>query len=291
MIKLAIKKTLAATSGHMILDIDQEIKERSLITIYGKSGAGKTSFLRILAGLMDVDDGRISFQEDIWLDKSRRINLRPQLRHVGYVFQDYALFPNMTVRENLLFALGKGKSSNIVDELIDIMELKGLQHHVPLNLSGGQKQRVALARSLVQRPKCLLLDEPLAALDYDMRVKLQEYLLQVHNQYDLTTILVSHDPSEIIKLSDQIWVMDEGKITKTGSPTEIFGSASLSGNFNLTGEIVEISRENFLCVLTVLIGKDLVKVISDESEVESLAKGDRVQVIAKAFNPMIRKMG
>jgi molybdate transport system ATP-binding protein len=290
MIKLAIKKTLAAPSGPMILDVDQEISECSLITIYGKSGAGKTSLLRVLAGLMDPDDGYISFGEDIWLDKKRRINLRPQKRHIGFVFQDYALFPNMTVRQNLQFAVGKGNSAHIVDELIDIMELRGLQHYLPLNLSGGQKQRVALARSLVQRPKCLLLDEPLAALDLEMRMKLQEYLLQVHIQYNLTTILVSHDPSEIIKLSDQIWVMDEGKIIKTGPPSEIFGSSSLSGNFNLTGEIVDISRENFLCVLTILIGKDLVKVISDESEVVNLSKGDKVQVIAKAFNPMIRKI-
>ena len=290
MIKLAIKKTLAAPSGPMILDVDQEISECSLITIYGKSGAGKTSLLRVLAGLMDPDDGYISFGEDIWLDKKRRINLRPQKRHIGFVFQDYALFPNMTVRQNLQFAVGKGNSAHMVDELIDIMELRGLQHYLPLNLSGGQKQRVALARSLVQRPKCLLLDEPLAALDLEMRMKLQEYLLQVHIQYNLTTILVSHDPSEIIKLSDQIWVMDEGKVIKTGPPSEIFGSSSLSGNFNLTGEIVDISRENFLCVLTVLIGKDLVKVISDESEVVNLSKGDKVQVIAKAFNPMIRKI-
>ena len=107
MIKLAIKKTLAAPSGPMILDVDQEISECSLITIYGKSGAGKTSLLRVLAGLMDPDDGYISFGEDVWLDRKRRINLRPQKRHIGFVFQDYALFPNMTVQQNLSLHLTK----------------------------------------------------------------------------------------------------------------------------------------------------------------------------------------
>ena len=159
----------------------------------------------MLSGLLRPDSGIIKVGETIWFDGDKNIDLKPQQRKVGYVFQDYALFPNMSVRQNLEYALRKGQDKAIIGELLQFAELNELEQRKPETLSGGQKQRVALARALVQRPEILILDEPLSALDLKMRIKLQEYLLQVHKRYKLTTILVSHDIGEIVKLSDNVF--------------------------------------------------------------------------------------
>ena len=193
------------------------------MTLYGKSGAGKTSMLRILSGLLQPENGQIIVNGVTWLDSNMGINLPPQKRSIGFVFQDDALFPNMTVRENLEFALLKRQNSKIIDELIEMVELGDLQSRKPDAISGGQQQRVALARSLVQRPDILLLDEPLAALDIEMRLKLQPYILALHREYNLTTILVSHDIPEVIKMSDWVVHLEQGKIAQQGTPFEIFG--------------------------------------------------------------------
>ncbi|MEM6379555.1 MAG: ATP-binding cassette domain-containing protein, partial [Bacteroidota bacterium] len=144
------------------------------------------------------------------------------------VFQDYALFPNMSVEQNLYFALSKQQDAAIVNELIDIMELAGLRSHRPGKLSGGQQQRVALARALVQRPKLLLLDEPLSALDSEMRQKLQHYIRQVHERFQITTILVSHNQAEVQSMADYVLYIEEGKIIKQGPPDILFESKDSS---------------------------------------------------------------
>jgi len=225
-----------------------------------------------------------------WLDSKNKISLTPQQRKVGFVFQDYALFPNMTVKENLQFALQKNQSQQIISELIELIELGELQHRKPKTLSGGQQQRVALARALVQKPELLLLDEPLSALDLEMRNKLQKYLLQVHQEYGLTTILISHDISEILKLSDEILVIENGKIVQQGTPIEVFSQKKVSGKFQFTGEIIGMEKQGFIYILAILIGKDLVKVVADEDEAKSLSVGDTVLVASKAFNPIIKKI-
>jgi molybdate transport system ATP-binding protein len=184
----------------MVLDLDLTIEKGQFVTLFGESGAGKTSTLRMLSGLLKPDSGTITVGNSTWFDSSRGIDLKPQQRKVGYVFQDYALFPNMTVLQNLEYALQKNQDNGKIRELLEFAELDELQHRSPETLSGGQKQRVALARALVQRPEILILDEPLSALDLKMRIKLQEYLLKVHKTYNLTTILVSHDIGEIVKL-------------------------------------------------------------------------------------------
>ena len=244
----------------------------------------------MLAGLMTPDSGTISVNGTPWFDSSQRTNKKPQQRNVGCVFQDYALFPNMTVKENLAFAVQKGQSTNVVAELIDLMELGDLQSRKPESLSGGQKQRVALARALAQRPQILLLDEPLSALDNELRAKLQQHLLEAHRTYQLTTLLVSHDVPEILKLSDQLLVLEAGKISKQGAPTDIFAHKSVSGKFQFVGDVVAIEQQDFLLIVTVLIGKELVKVATDAAEMESLAIGDKVMVASKAFNPIIHKL-
>lgn len=290
MIEISIKKKLKSASGEMLLEINCNIEKGNLITLYGKSGAGKTSTLRILAGLLAPDEGYISANNKIWLNTKKNINLRPQKRKVGFVFQDYALFPNMTVKENLLFALEKGQDKNIVQELIEIVELGELQNRKPETLSGGQRQRVALARALVQQPELLMLDEPLSALDHEMRIKLQGHILKVHQEYGLTTILISHDISEIIKMSDKIIVLENGKIIRQGNPAEIFSHHEVGGKFQFNGEVVSMKKQDFIFIITILIGKELVKIIADENEAHNLNIGDKVLVASKSFNPIIKKI-
>jgi molybdate transport system ATP-binding protein len=221
MIEINLKKKLFSAQGGMLLDVDFTVKKGELVTLYGASGAGKTSVLRMLCGLTLPDDGFISVQGQVWFDAQRKINLKPQQRNVGIVFQDYALFPNLTVKENLEYALDKQQSHTMVDDLLELMELTSLYNKRPVFLSGGQQQRVALARAIVRRPKILLLDEPMSALDTTLRLKIQDYILRVHEQFQLTTIIVSHDILEVIRLSKHVFLMEHGKIVKQGEPGTI----------------------------------------------------------------------
>ncbi|MDH3323378.1 MAG: ATP-binding cassette domain-containing protein, partial [Flavobacteriaceae bacterium] len=271
MIEISVNKHLQAASGKMLLDVHLEIEKGKLVTLYGKSGAGKTSLLKIIAGLLPADHGKIIVEDIAWLDSQKKIDLPPQKRNIGFVFQEYALFPNMTVKENLLFAWSKGQDKKIISELIEIIDLGDLQNRKPQTLSGGQKQRVALARALVKKPQILMLDEPLSALDHEMRHKLQQYVIEVHKAYELTTILISHDVSEIIKMSDYLLEIDHGKIINKGVPTEVFTQNKGFAKFQLTGEVINIVKQDFIYIITVLIGKDLVKVVADDHEAKTLA--------------------
>ena len=290
MIEISLQKKLKSSTGEMELYLNMQIEEGKLITIYGKSGAGKSTLLMLLAGLMNPEKGYIRMGNNIWTDTSKQIFLPPQKRNIGFVFQEYALFPNMTVRENLCFGLGKGQSKTIVDKLVDIVDLGQLQSRKPNTLSGGQKQRVALARALVSQPKMLLLDEPLSALDNEMRSKLQSYILEVHREFGLTTLLISHDVSEIIRLSDFMIEMDHGKIVKQGNPADMFTNDRVNAKFQFTGEVISMVKQDFIVIVTVLIGKDLVKVIANDQEATSLQIGDKVLIASKAFNPIIHKI-
>lgn len=290
MIEISLEKILKSSTGEMKLDLNLQIEEGKLITIYGKSGAGKSTLLLLLAGLMNPEKGFIRMGNDIWTDTSKRIFLPPQKRNIGFVFQEYALFPNMTVRENLCFGLARGESKTIVDKLVDIIDLGQLQNRSPNTLSGGQKQRVALARALVSQPKMLLLDEPLSALDNEMRLKLQSYILEVHREFNLTTLLISHDVSEIIRLSDFMIEMDHGKIVKKGNPADMFTNDRVNAKFQFTGEVISMVKQDFIVIVTVLIGKDLVKVIANDEEASNLQIGDKVLIASKAFNPIIHKI-
>ncbi|HTG65186.1 MAG TPA: ATP-binding cassette domain-containing protein [Flavobacterium sp.] len=290
MIVFKIQKKLQSASGEMLLNLDFEIKENEFVTLYGASGSGKTTTLRILSGLSEADKGTITVHNESWLDTDKKIQLPPQKRKIAYVFQDYALFPNMSVRENLSYALEKGQDKSIIEELLALMELAQLQHQKPAQLSGGQKQRVALARALVRQPDILLLDEPLSAVDHEMRVKLQDYIIQVHRKYKLTTILVSHDIAEIYKMSDKVIVLENGNISKQGTPEQVFSSRLVSGKFQFVGEILKIKKENFIYIVVVLIGNNVVKIIAMEEEIKDLNIGNKVLIASKAFNPIITKI-
>lgn len=290
MIEFRLKKLLQSPEGEMNLDVDLKLKEGSLMTIYGKSGAGKSTLLMLLAGLIAPDRGKVSYGDKIWLDTDNKISLSPQKREIGFVFQEYALFPNMTVEENLRYGLRKGQSPDMVNKLVEIVDLGQLKNRKPDALSGGQKQRVALARALVSRPKLLLLDEPLSALDHEMRSRLQRYILELHNEFKLTTILISHDVSEIIRLSDFMVQLDHGKVINKGVPADLFTSDRVNAKFQFTGEVINMVQQDFIVIVTVLIGKDLVKVIANDQEAAKLKIGDKVLIASKAFNPIIHKI-
>ncbi|MBS9461665.1 ATP-binding cassette domain-containing protein [Flagellimonas sp. 389] len=290
MIVLNIDKKLLAADGEMNLGLNLTLEKGQLITLYGESGAGKTSTLRLLSGLMRPDHGKIIVNGKTWFDSDKKIYLPPQKRNIGFVFQDYALFPNMTVLENLEFALGKGQDKKNVSDLIEIIELGTLQHRKPETLSGGQKQRVALARALAERPDILLLDEPLAALDAKIRLKLQDYIQRTHREFGLTTILISHDIGEIIKLSDHVIFLEKGNIIRQGNPDELFINSNISGKFKFTGEILKIEQQEIVYIATVLIQNSVVKVIVQDSEVQDLHVGNKVVVATKAFNPILYKI-
>lgn len=287
MIKLKIKKEMHTPQGKEWLDLDLNIAKGEFITLFGRSGAGKTTFLRILAGLTQPQEGFIEVDGEVWFDSRKKIDLPVQQRKTGFVFQESSLFPHMTVRENLEYACGDHHARGGIEEWITAMGLKGLENQKPDRISGGQKQRAALARAFISRPKILLLDEPLSDLDIHARSSLQDEIIKAYQKTGITTVLVSHDLSEVFKMSKKIFVIDQGRITRSGSPQEVFVNNDLSGKFKFTGEIIDMQKDGVLNIVILSIGNNLTKVVASDEEIAGLAIGSKVIVAAKAFNPLI----
>jgi len=206
------------------------------------------------------------------------------------MFQDYALFPNMTVEQNIRFAQSD-KNDAEIDHLLQMFGITEFRKRKPNGLSGGQKQRVALARALARKPQLLLLDEPLSALDAEMRIALQDEILKAHELLGVTTMLVSHDLNEVFRLASLVLCIENGQINRKGSPDEVFSDNSVSGKVQIIGQIVRIEKQDTVNVVTVISGNNqIIKVIAFESDLETLKIGDRVMVYSKAFNPIISKL-
>lgn len=199
MISLAIEKKLKVYRGQHVLSISHEFASGSVTKIYGPSGAGKTTFLKIIAGLIKPEQGKITVDGTIWLDTVSNINLPPQKRMTGLVFQDYALFPNMTVAEHLAYATNDRRW---IDRMLRLGKLDTLTDHKPIHLSGGQQQRLAILRALAIKPKVLLMDEPFSALDPDMKSELIGELTLLFKELGATVLIVSHNPKELEDLVD-----------------------------------------------------------------------------------------
>lgn len=287
MIEIDISKKLFSAQGEFTLELKLNIKQGEFISLFGQSGAGKTTLLRCLAGLEQPDSGFIKVRGVTWFDSKAGIMLKTQHRHAGYMFQDYALFPNMSIRGNLEFALRPGASRERVNELIELMGLGDLQQRKPDTLSGGQKQRVALARALAAEPDMLLLDEPFSALDHATRVRLQDEVMRMQRHFGLTTVMVSHDISEVYKLSQRVMVIEQGRIAKQGTPAEVFKAGQASGKFSFAGEVLDIETADVVFAVTLLVGNQIVRVIATPDEVKNLHQGDRVMLMSKAFNPVL----
>lgn len=247
MIKIQLTKQLKGTQGPFRLNLGFEIPKGELWCVMGPSGSGKTSLLRMIAGLMHPDEGEITVDQQSYF--SPHVNLSPQKRKLGFVFQDYALFPHWDVWQNLKFAVTKGQEEQLIQQGLSRFGLTELAHHKISQLSGGQKQRIALLRALLQEPSLLLLDEPLSALDEALRRKWQDDLQSWRRERNLTTLIVSHDPVEAIRLADQMLWIEEGQIKWQGHPQAFFAA---SQNV-LLGEILQIDLSHKSA--QVLVGK------------------------------------
>ncbi|HHB52197.1 MAG TPA: ATP-binding cassette domain-containing protein [Saprospiraceae bacterium] len=289
MISIAVNRVIKSKNDTFKLSCNFNIESGSFVSVFGPSGAGKTSLIRIIAGLDKIDDGFINIDNTIWVNTQEKINLKPQQRQVGMVFQNSALFPNMSTQQNLEYALNKGQSYQIINELIEILELKDIINKKPSQLSGGQQQKVALARALVQKPKILLLDEPLSALDDDMRFKLQDYILRIHKKYNLTTFLIRHNIAEVFKMSDTVIKLNNGQILKQGNPNEVLLDSKLSGKYKSIGHILKIKKADIVNIVSVLTNNSIIKIVATTDEVNQLKIGDKVMVASKAFNPVLIK--
>ena len=284
MISLNIKKELHGSNGVMNLDINLSLQNGEFVALSGVSGSGKTTLLRVLAGLEEAF-GEIIVDGEIWLNEN--IKKPIQKRDIGFVFQDYALFPNLSVIDNLLYVK---KDKDLAKQLLSLTDLYELKNRYPNSLSGGQKQRVSLCRALMKRPKILLMDEPLSALDPHMRLKLQDEILTLHKEFKTTTIMVSHDPSEMYKLASRVLVLKDGKIIDDGLPKDILLKTQGSQKFSFEGVLLDIIKVDVINIAIVAIGQQIVEVVISNIEAQNLIIGEKVNVSTKAFSPTIKKI-
>ena len=293
-----IKKSF--TEGEAVLDnISLEISKGEFITLLGSSGCGKTTTLRIIAGLEQPDAG------SVWLDGREVTGLEPNQRDVNTVFQNYALFPHMNVAENIGYGLKlkkvpKSEIRKKVSQMLELVQLEGYEKRKPSELSGGQKQRVAIARALVNNPKVLLLDEPLGALDLQLRRAMQIELKHLQKKLGITFIYITHDQEEAINMSDRIAVMRDGRIEQIGTPDEIYNHpktsyvATFVGNANILHGVAEsIQGENAI----VKIGNDKVIVKLEASQQDTkdtgakqhLTAGENVTLAVRSENVLLQE--
>ena len=293
-----IKKSF--TEGEAVLDnISLEISKGEFITLLGSSGCGKTTTLRIIAGLEQPDAG------SVWLDGREVTGLEPNQRDVNTVFQNYALFPHMNVAENIGYGLKlkkvpKSEIRKKVSQMLELVQLEGYEKRKPSELSGGQKQRVAIARALVNNPKVLLLDEPLGALDLQLRRAMQIELKHLQKKLGITFIYITHDQEEAINMSDRIAVMKDGRIEQIGTPDEIYNHpktsyvATFVGNANILHGVAEsIQGQNAI----VKIGNDKVIVKLETSQQDTkdtgakqhLTAGENVTLAVRSENVLLQE--
>jgi molybdate transport system ATP-binding protein len=237
------------------------VTEKRVVGIFGPSGSGKTTLLETIAGLRRTASGRLSFCGKVWMDSQKGIYVPPEKRGIGYVPQDQRLFPHLNVRQNLKFA--SGRNSNMrpqdasLDEVVDALELETLLEQPTCVLSGGERQRVALGRALCSGPSLLLLDEPLASLDIELRHRILPFLKRVRERFDLPLMIVSHQPLELQALCDEVLVIREGKLVAQGKSTEVFTGAacyslrSYDGFENIVTAVHE-SSENHVSTMRIV---------------------------------------
>lgn len=276
-----IKKSF--TAGEAVLhDLSLVIHKGEFLTFLGSSGCGKTTTLRIIAGLEQPDGG------SVWLDGREVTEEQPNKRDVNTVFQNYALFPHMSVAENIGYGLKlkktpKSEIKKRVEQMLELVQLSGYEKRKPSELSGGQRQRVAIARALVNNPKVLLLDEPLGALDLQLRRTMQMELKHLQKKLGITFVYITHDQEEAINMSDRIAVMRDGKIEQIGTPDEIYHHpktsyvATFVGNANILHAVVKEMHENRALLQ---IGEDTI--LAEISEKERLTVGENVTLAVRS---------
>ncbi len=238
MMKVTVEKKL----GNVLISCDFAIKAGGITALCGSSGAGKTSIINMIAGLITPDSGIISFRGKEFFNSSKNINLKPDKRFIGYVFQESRLFPNMSVRKNLLYGSNRKSSHSLKCDLGQVCELLGISHlldRFPQKLSGGEKQRAAIGRALLSNPEILLMDEPLASLDESRRSELISYINLIQEHYNIPILYVSHSMDEILQLSDNAVFMEEGSLKYFGPTVEVLNKSALRSTNNSYNTIFE----------------------------------------------------
>lgn len=298
MLKADIQKKLYGQQGEIHLKVSFELGKEECLSLYGESGSGKTTILRCLSGLCSPDKGIIEYDGKLLFHSQKKINVKPQKRNIGFMFQNYLLFPNMTIYQNLLYAAkfikDKDASKKLMDELLQITNLKLLINQKPSQLSGGQKQRVAFLNALVSGSKLLFLDEPFSALDLKMHRTLQTALKNFNEGFQTNTILVSHNLADIFKLTNRVLYIQKGKIFQAGTPTEVFLKQE---QFMLDAEIVSIKEEtekrekkkDKSYIVTLLANNTPVNISLQHQEVKNYSVGEQVQINTKSLFPNIIK--
>ena len=239
---LELKNIVKTFDGVPILnDVSLDIKNGEIVSILGPSGSGKTTLLNLILGITDINSGKIIYDgEDI-------THVPMEKRGFNIVFQDYALFPNLNAYENIVYGLRNNPNISTQEEVDEFIRLLGLEKHINKKidqLSGGQKQRVALARTMVMKPKILLLDEPLSALDGVIKESIKSKIKEIATEFNLTTIIVTHDPEEALTLSDRVLIINDGKISQYGRPSEIINQPNNDFVQNFILNQLEIKRNN-----------------------------------------------
>ncbi len=283
---IELKNISVSFDGEKILDsINLSIRDKEFITLLGPSGCGKTTTLRIIGGFLFPDEGDVIFGE-------KRINeLPPYKRHVNTIFQRYALFPHLNVYENIAFGLRvkgmkEAEIKNRVTEMLELVNLTGLEKRKIDTLSGGQQQRVAIARAIANKPKVLLLDEPLAALDLKLRKDMQNELKKIQKELEITFIFVTHDQEEALAMSDRVVVMDNGKIQQIGTPQDIYnepenafvadfiGESNILDGFMRKDFLAEFSGKQFPCLDSGFAENEAVDVVVRPEDVDIVSPSE-----------------
>lgn len=239
----------------VLKDISLEIEDGEIVSILGPSGCGKTTLLNLILGITEADSGKIMF------DGRDITNVPMEKRGFNIVFQDYALFPNLNVYKNITYGLRNKPNISTKEEVDDLINLLGLKQHLEKRidqLSGGQKQRVALARTMVMKPEILLLDEPLSALDGVIKESIKDRIKTIAKEYNLTTIIVTHDPEEALTMSDQVLIVNEGMISQYGKPMDIINSPENNFVKNFILNQLEIKKNNIFSLFSVKNAVDAV---------------------------------
>ena len=260
------------------VSLDYTLPAGECLALYGPSGVGKTTLLRTLAGLEHADDGQIQSGNQVWADTQRRVHLPAEKRRIGYVFQDYALFPNMTVARQIAFAQPHGAKPERIAHWAELTGLGAHLKHYPHQLSGGQRQRLALARALASEPELLLLDEPLSALDANLRARLQEALAAILAQTRLTTVLVSHDLAEVFRLAQHVVQLSPGGPARSGTPQQVLLQAGQFGRYTLTGHVLLLAPAEVQCRVVIAVGQETITTLINHAEAAQLRVGQAVAV-------------
>ena len=276
MIEISIQKRLQGKNGPFNLQIQTSFEENLIHAIFGKSGSGKSSIFRMIAGILPPDSGKIYFQSHCFFDSSKNFSLPIWKRKIGFVFQDYALFPHLNIYQNITFGIDTNLK-NRLEEIIDLFELAHLLSQKPKHLSGGQSQKVALARAILSNPKILLLDEPFSGLDSSTKSSLYIDIKKILKHFNLTTFLISHDMAEVLLLADKIHKLEDGKL---GSVKNFIPLAKNSHQDTpIIAKVLDIITHKDGVILKVFSGQVILK-LHLKSISKTLKVGDEV-----AFDP------